>query len=84
MVKTDNKQILKGFADRLKQIPNAPIQEIQPLKNEVILKESLVGFHVMLPEELHKNLKVYSAKEGISMKDLTINILAEKLNQENI
>lgn len=82
MKKKDEKEVLKGFADRLKQIPNAPIQEVMPVKIENVEKEPMIGFHVMLPEYLHKTLKVYSATKGISMKDLVIEILEKTINQK--
>lgn len=82
MKKKDEKEVLKGFADRLKQIPNAPIQEVVPVKIENIPKELMIGFHVMLPEYLHKTLKVYSANKGISMKELVIEIIDKTVNQK--
>ena len=83
MKKKDEKEVLKGFADRLKQIPNAPIQEVAPVKIESVVKEVTIGFHVMLPEYLHKTLKVYSANKGISMKDLVIEIIDKTVNQKS-
>ncbi|MEC4052601.1 hypothetical protein VSP10_07325 [Myroides odoratimimus] len=51
------------------------IGRLEPLKKEHIINEYEVLFNCYMPKSLRENLKIKSAKERISMKELVITAL---------
>ncbi|MDM1410562.1 hypothetical protein HX038_07325 [Myroides odoratimimus] len=51
------------------------IGQLESLKKDEVCNDYEVLFNCYMPKSLRENLKVKSAKERISMKDLVINAL---------
>ncbi|MBC7409737.1 MAG: hypothetical protein H7339_15230 [Arcicella sp.] len=55
------------------------MQEIVPVKIKENLILTEIGFHIVIPKQLHIRLKVKSAQEGMTMKEWIIELLERKL-----
>lgn len=84
MAKEDQKKKLAGFADLLKTTPQAPIQEVRPVKEVVVeaLKEKEKQLNVTIPESLNKRLKVYAATNEINVKEIVALAIESYLNNK--
>jgi hypothetical protein len=67
------KNKLGSLADKLKQErPKTPIQEVQPVKVETIIKEAEAQFNNWIPKSLLKKIKAYGVENDQSLKDINI------------
>ncbi len=77
------KDKLGGLANKLKQErPKTPIQEVQPVRNEVIVKVAEVQFNNWIPKILLKRIKAFGVEYDLSLKDINIAALELYLNQK--
>ncbi|MEO6522929.1 MAG: hypothetical protein ABIN91_14705 [Mucilaginibacter sp.] len=73
---TDYKDKLGGLADKLKkETPKTPIQEVHPVKQNVIAKEDEAQLNVWIPKGLLKRMKSYGVEYDQSLKDISIEAL---------
>lgn len=69
----DYKNKLGSLADKLKKTPpKTPIQEVQPVKVETVLKEVEAQFNNWIPKSLLKKIKAYGVENEQSLKDINI------------
>jgi NRPS condensation-like uncharacterized protein len=72
----DYKDKLGGLADKLKkETPKTPIQEVHPVRQNVIAKEDEAQLNVWIPEGLLKRIKSYGVEYDRSLKDISIEAL---------
>ncbi|HEY4195341.1 MAG TPA: hypothetical protein VGM63_07385 [Mucilaginibacter sp.] len=77
------KDKLGGLADKLKQErPKTPIQEVQPIQPEALIKVKEVQFNNWIPKPLLKQVKAYGLEHELSLKDINIQALQLYLNQK--
>ena len=73
---TDYKDKLGGLADKLKkETPKTPIQEVHPVRQNVIAKEDEAQLNVWIPKGLLKRMKSYGVEYEQSLKDISIDAL---------
>ncbi|MHB8207624.1 hypothetical protein [Mucilaginibacter sp.] len=73
----DYKNKLGSLADKLKKdAPGTPIQQIQPIKVEM-LKEQEVQFNNWIPKTLLKKIKAYGVEHDMTLKEINIRALKE-------
>ena len=73
---TDYKDKLGGLADKLKkETPKTPIQEVHPVRQNVIVKEDEAQLNVWIPKGLLKRMKSYGVEYDQSLKDISIDAL---------
>ena len=73
---TDYKDKLGGLADKLKkETPKTPIQEVHPVRQNVIAKEDEAQLNVWIPKVLLKRMKSYGVEYEQSLKDISIDAL---------
>jgi NRPS condensation-like uncharacterized protein len=73
---TDYKDKLGGLADKLKkETPKTPIQEVHPVRQNVIAKEDEAQLNVWIPKGLLKRMKSYGVEYDQSLKDISIDAL---------
>jgi hypothetical protein len=78
---TDYKNKLGNLADRLKnEEPKTPIQEVNPVKNNVSEKEAEGQLNVWIPKTLLKKMKNYGVEHELSQKDIAILALEKYLS----
>jgi hypothetical protein len=64
---------LGSLADKLRQErPRTPIQEVQPVKADPVIKEAEVQFNNWIPRSLLKQLKALGLETDQSLKDINI------------
>ncbi|MBS1519832.1 MAG: hypothetical protein JST50_02455 [Bacteroidetes bacterium] len=70
------KNKLGSLADKLKQErPKTPIQEVQPVKVEAVVKVAEVQFNNWIPKTLLKRVKAHGVEHDLSLKDINIQAL---------
>ena len=73
---TDYKDKLGGLADKLKkETPKTPIQEVHPVRQNIIAKENEAQLNVWIPKGLLKRIKSYGVEYDQSLKDISIDAL---------
>jgi hypothetical protein len=73
---TDYKDKLGGLADKLKkETPKTPIQEVHPVRQNVIAKEDEAQLNVWIPKGLLKRMKSYGVEYDQSLKNINIEAL---------
>lgn len=73
---TDYKDKLGGLADKLmKETPKTPIQEVHPVRQNVIAKEDEAQLNVWIPKGLLKRMKSFGVEYEQSLKDISIDAL---------
>ena len=73
---TDYKDKLGGLADKLKkETPKTPIQEVHPVRQNVVAKEDEAQLNVWIPKTLLKRMKSYGIEYDASLKDISIDAL---------
>ena len=78
-----HKDKLGGLADKLKQErPKTPIQEVQPVKVEIVVKVAEVQFNNWIPKTLLKRIKAFGVEHDRSLKDINIEALEFYLSQK--
>lgn len=70
----DYKNKLNSLAGKLKQEPQTPIQQVQPVKTQSG-KEVEVQLNIWIPRGLMKEIKTYGLANDTSQKDITIDAL---------
>jgi hypothetical protein len=76
------KDKLGGLADKLKQErPKTPIQAVQPVKVETIVKVAEVQFNNWIPKSLLKRIKAFGVEYDRSLKEINIEALELYLSQ---
>jgi len=77
------KDKLGGLADKLKQErPKTPIQEVQPVKVETVVKIAEVQFNNWIPKTLLKRVKAFGVEHDLSLKDINTQALELYLTQQ--
>ncbi|MFD2148665.1 hypothetical protein [Mucilaginibacter antarcticus] len=77
---TDYKNKLGNLADRLKnEEPKTPIQEVNPVKNNISGKEEEGQLNVWIPKTLLKKIKNYGVEQELSQKEIAIRALEKYL-----
>jgi hypothetical protein len=72
----DYKNKLGNLANKLKQEkPNIPLQQVQPVKSELIVKVVEVQFNNWVPKALLKRVKAYGLEYDLSLKEINIKAL---------
>ena len=75
-IMTDYKDKLGGLADKLKkETPKTPIQEVHPVRQNVVAKEDEAQLNVWIPKGLLKRMKSYGVEYDHSLKDISIDAL---------
>jgi hypothetical protein len=70
------KDKLGGLANKLKQErPKTPIQEVQPVRTETVVKTAEVQFNNWIPKALLKRIKAFGVEYDRSLKDINIEAL---------
>jgi hypothetical protein len=73
---TDYKDKLGGLADKLKkETPKTPIQEVHPVRQNVIAKEDEAQLNVWIPKGLLKRMKSFGVEYDQSLKNINIEAL---------
>lgn len=72
---SDYKSKLGNLADRLKEEPKAPIQEIVPVISNPDKKEPEAQLNVWIPKDLFKKMKTYGVEKELTQKEITIKAL---------
>lgn len=73
---TDYKSKLGGLAERLRiEPPAAPIQQVAPVKEQIVALPGECRFNNWIPKTLKKRLKQYAMDHEISLKDINIKAL---------
>jgi hypothetical protein len=79
---TDYKNKLGNLADRLKnEEPKTPIQEVNPVKNNISGKEEEGQLNVWIPKTLLKKIKNYGVEQELSHKEIAILALQKYLSE---
>ncbi|MEO8947083.1 MAG: hypothetical protein ABI308_01645 [Mucilaginibacter sp.] len=77
------KDKLGGLANKLKQErPKTPMQEVQPVKVETVVKGAEIQFNNWIPKTLLKRIKAFGLEYDRSLKDINIEALELYLNQK--
>ena len=77
------KDKLGGLANKLKQErPKTPIQEVQPVKVQTVVKAAEVQFNNWIPKTLLKRIKAFGVEYDLSLKDINIEALELYLSQK--
>lgn len=75
------KNLFANIKETLQEQTATPIQKITPVKNTIVSKKELeTPFTLYMPTNVLKNLKVKSANDGISIKDLINNAIQSHYN----
>jgi hypothetical protein len=78
------KSKLGNLADKLKQErPQIPIQEVQPVKPQTIVKPVETQFNNWIPKALLKRIKAYGVEYELSLKEINIQALEQYLNAKS-
>lgn len=78
-MKKDQKLVIGNLKDKILNVPTSPMQKIVPVKIKEDLKLNEIGFHILIPKQLHIRLKVKSTQAGITMKEWIIELLEREL-----
>ena len=82
MTASKKNDMLAGFKENLRnsETPVTPMQTVTPVKEKSKIEETPFTLHI--PKTLFQHIKILSATSGKSMKNLIIEAMKEKYNEE--